>query len=99
LALNDECFALRRGCFYLLPLREGILAGHPADMVFVDELWNNYDLEVWTGLSPCEKVELCDAGKLDAPFLSPECLRCRKKFCCSAETPSPSLLMCADALP
>lgn len=66
LALNEECRQLECGCFYHLPLRGDATKGHPSDLVFVDEPWDDIDTKTWDALDWAGRLELCDAGELFA---------------------------------
>jgi hypothetical protein len=69
LALNEECRMLKRGCFYHLPLRQGIKLAHPADLVFVDENWIDFDVKSWDWQTWEERLESCKAGTDPFPGL------------------------------
>ncbi|KAJ9609861.1 hypothetical protein H2200_006190 [Cladophialophora chaetospira] len=80
LALNEECRKLKRGCLYHLPLRSDAAKGHPCDMVFVDEPWDENDTTTWDALDWARRFELCDAEvKLDPhEYVIPVCCRIMK---------------------
>lgn len=67
LALNEEGRAIRRGSFYYLPPRHDITYGHPCDLAFIDEDWDDLDCSTWDGMNWMQRLDLCAASKCYVP--------------------------------
>ena len=63
LALNEECRAIKQGAFYHLPLRGEGDKGHPTDLIYLPDNWNDHDLNSWDQSSWAERLKMRTMGK------------------------------------
>ena len=62
--LNDACRAQERGAFYILPEQTNLQFGHPSDLVYLPDSWDDLDRLTWDKATPIEKVDMCKASRI-----------------------------------
>ena len=63
LHLNDACRAQEWGAFYMMPERTNLQFGHPCDLVYLPDSWEEQDKLTWDHATSIEKIGMCQASR------------------------------------